>query len=109
MNAGANTIRITITENLVGRNFITSRDVVAMSVQRDVTASPGSAPVTRGPKTDDYNARVMKYIPAEVVAINVFLQGIIGQPGNQTSTPTLLWIAYGPNLLLTTFYSLREQ
>lgn len=79
--------------------------------QRDIDAAPATTgtPAPREVRTDDFNTRVLKYIPAEVIAVYVFIQGVINQADPSTPNETLLWIAFGVLLALTPLYLWRVQ
>jgi hypothetical protein len=86
------------------RSIITHRDIDARHSGRNT----GPA-VTLDGGPDGFNTRVMKYIPAEVVAVYVFVQGVINQAGPSVPNATLLWIAFGVLLALTPVYLWRVQ
>jgi len=88
----------------MSRSIITQRDIDATLVGR--SAGP-AASLNGGP--DGYNTRVMKYIPAELVAVFVFIQGVINQADPSGPNATLLWIAFGVLLVLTPVYLWRVQ
>lgn len=60
-------------------------------------------------QADDYSSRLLKYIPAEVIAVYVFVEGIIKQSTDPSSIQTLLWISFCIILILTPFYLRRVQ
>lgn len=86
------------------RSIVTKRDIETKPATRDA-----AAPVSREGGADDFNARVMKYIPAEVVAVYVFVQGLISQSNGTGANMTLLWIVFGVVLVLTPLYLWRVQ
>jgi hypothetical protein len=87
----------------MGRSIVTDSDVKAVQATRALTAGPTDV------KPDEYSTRLIKYIPAEVVTIYVFVDGIIKQANDPTSEPLLLWLAFGVILALTPLYLWRVQ
>lgn len=85
------------------RVIVTRSDVQARQASRGAAGGPTEA------TPDDYSARVMKYIPAEVVAVYVFVDGIIKQSTDATTLPTLMWSVFGVILVLTPLYLWRVQ
>jgi hypothetical protein len=88
----------------MSRSILTQKDVSSRPATRDAGASGA-----QGGGVDDYNARVMKYIPAEVVAVYVFVQGLISQPNSVGSNTTILWVVFAVVLVLTPFYLKQVQ
>ena len=80
------------------RTILTQRDIDALATVR------GTSPA---PSPDDYGSRVLKYIPAEVVAVYIAVQGAINQADPTPTSATLLWIAFGILLVLTPVYLWR--
>lgn len=59
---------------------------------------------------DDYKERVLKYIPAEVVALYLFLLGSVNGGGIPPETkPLILWIIVGVGTVGTWLYLMRVQ
>lgn len=61
------------------------------------------------PRADEYTDRLVKYIPAEVVAAYVAVQGIVQVAADATLARTLHWIAFVALLLMTPLYLWRIQ
>jgi hypothetical protein len=59
------------------------------------------------PKPDDYQARLLKYIPAEVVAVYLTLDGIVRSAANQLPQKPWLWIIFVILLIGTPIYLWR--
>jgi len=74
--------------------------------QRDIDVA-GGVRAAAAPAPDGYSGRVLKYIPAEVVAVYIAVQGAIGAAGPAGPNGTLLWIAFGVLLVLTPVYLWR--
>jgi hypothetical protein len=72
--------------------------------------SDADSPVTPPVATaDEYKDRLLKYIPAEVVAAYLAIQGIIPSITGPGASQTALWIAFLVLLFLTPFYLMRVQ
>ena len=56
---------------------------------------------------DVYKDRLVKYIPADIVAVYVTLSGIVRAAGDQVAQATLQWGVFGVILILTPFYLRR--
>lgn len=74
---------------------------------RDLEEVAGAQAVPGQVKPDDYTARLLKYIPAEVIAAYLAAQGIIESAGSDTGRQTALWIAAALGLVLTPLYLRR--
>jgi hypothetical protein len=61
-------------------------------------------PATSAKGPDDYTSRLLKYIPAESVALYLTLQGIVLSGLGDQSTYTWLWIIFGVGLIGTPMY-----
>jgi hypothetical protein len=59
-------------------------------------------------KPDEYALRLIKYIPAEVVAIYLLLQALVRSAPDEQQVG-LLWIAFAFAVLATPLYLLRAQ
>jgi hypothetical protein len=73
------------------------------------TYVPGAAPGPPQPvlTPDDYLTRVVKYIPAEIVAVFVTVRGIIDLvPDSSTS---LYWIVFGFLVIMTAVYAWKSS
>ncbi|MGB8215948.1 MAG: hypothetical protein WCE94_01495 [Candidatus Methanoperedens sp.] len=78
-------------------------DVMTLGVAGVAVAEPV-------PQKDDYKERVIKYIPAEVVAFYLFLIGIVNGEGIPSETkPLILWIIVVVGTVATWLYLLRVQ
>jgi hypothetical protein len=84
------------------RNILTQRDVDALTAVRGTSSATAPAH-----SADSYNTRILKYIPAEVVAVYIGIQGAINQADPSGPNATLLWIAFGILLILTPVYLWR--
>ena len=83
----------------MSRSIITQSDIAANAAARS-GVSAALAP-------DGYGSRVLKYIPAEVVAVYIAVQGAIDAAEPTGPNETLLWIAFGILLVLTPVYLWR--
>lgn len=81
-------------------------------MSRRVRASlPGARATTAGgggsTLPDSYFDRVLKYIPADVVAAWVTVNGLVAQ-GSDPGRETFLWVAFALGLVLTLWWTLRQ-
>jgi hypothetical protein len=90
----------------MGRTIITKRDTEKIQA-KDITLPGQKEPAAEEVKVDDYSTRLLKYIPAEVVAIYVFIDSII----KQSAAPDagLMWIVFVVMVILTALYIWRVQ
>ncbi|MEL7071706.1 MAG: hypothetical protein AAGN15_24085 [Cyanobacteria bacterium J06581_3] len=64
---------------------------------------------TRAPaQIDSYFDKVVKYIPADVVAAWTLVSGLIASAGEQVSQSALLWAAYGFGIVMTSLWTWRQ-
>jgi hypothetical protein len=93
------------------------RVVAPVRVTAPVTVPAGAAPAPAQPQAqpgDSYLTRLIKYIPAEIIAVYVLVEGFIGaaQPGgggNSTGqislTPQQQFLVFGAFLIATPIYT----
>lgn len=87
--------RQVITPGDIGRNSVTGH-------------TPGSIEETTQPlKADHYTDRLLKYIPAEVVACYVFVQGIMMQLTDPVELEVFQWGVFVVFLIVTYLYLWR--
>jgi hypothetical protein len=82
----------------MSRTIITRHDIDALRSARE--AVPAGTP-------DGYSTRVLKYIPAEVVAVYIGIQGAINAADPAGANAVLLWLTCGILLVLTPVYLWR--
>jgi hypothetical protein len=87
----------------MGRTIITHRDIAQIPASRE------GSPAKAEPTADDFNSRVMKYIPAEVVAVYVFVDAIIKQSADLESMSVLMWITFIAIFVMTPLYLWKVQ
>lgn len=94
----------------MSRRVVTKADVQALADK-----APGGLPLldgasavqaTAAPAPDDYLARLLKLIPAEVVTVFVTVDGVIRSGGSQVSVYAY-WGIFALLTVLTYFYILR--
>ena len=71
-------------------------------VTRRLEGAHGTAPV------DTYFDKVIKYIPADIVAAWTVASGLIASSGEQVPKVALLWIAYGFGVIMTALWTWRQ-
>jgi hypothetical protein len=89
----------------MGRQIITEKDL-----QKTKSVSPkDTGPVTAATTgtEDTYLDRLLKYIPAEIITIYVFVEGIIRQYQTTEETQGIYWVVFFVFLLLTPLYLWR--
>ena len=93
----------------MGRRVITQGDIDREKGSARETALPEGLRVARSPTTtsqkDDFASALVKYIPAEIVAAFVFINGVMGS----TAKPAIwaYWVVFALLLILTPLYLLR--
>jgi hypothetical protein len=85
----------------MGRRVIMSKDVPA----KDVAAMTDKGPAQAQPKVDDYITKLLKYIPAEIVAAFLFIDGLIKSLSQPSAV--VFWIVFIVLLILTPLYMWR--
>jgi hypothetical protein len=93
------------------RNIITEKDL-KNSIPDDTGQAAGGIGTPDGhDDVDTYKSRLFKYIPAEVIAAYLTVQGIIETAGANTKAnlPVLLWVTTVFLLAATPFYLKRIQ
>ena len=89
-------------DSIKDRNVPTAE--MAERPDRSVDEAGAEAP----PKPDDYMNRLLKYIPAETVALYLTLQGIVlSGAADDPNLNTWLWVIFGLGLIGTTLYLWR--
>lgn len=63
------------------------------------------AKVLAGASPDDYASRIVKYIPADVVALYIGLVGLV--PADYENRQTTLWAVFAVGVIVTPIYLLR--
>jgi hypothetical protein len=71
-------------------------------------AAPAAPPGAGDLKKDDYLAKLLKYIPAETIAVYTFIDGVI-KSLSQAIPAWILWVVFGVILVLTPVYLYRNQ
>lgn len=61
-----------------------------------------------GEEVDTYFDRVVKYIPADIVAAWTAAAGLIASAGPNVNAKMLLWVAFAVELILTPFWILKQ-
>lgn len=84
-------------EHDMTRRIVTKSDVQALIKARPVNLSlldvDARGQVKAAPPPDDYAARLLKLIPAEVVTVFVILDGVIRSASNQVP-PIVYWVIF---------------
>ncbi|YAF95836.1 MAG: hypothetical protein AB3A66_25425 [Nodularia sp. CChRGM 3473] len=88
------------------REVITKRDV--QNIQKNVEPYAGAIDNPSIPERDDYQSKLLKYIPTEVVALYFTLDNILkSSVADQQSIQTLLWIIFILLIISTPIYLWR--
>ena len=93
----------------MGRTVVTQKDVQLGSLPSRPDASAGAAteftaPVATaaGQTPDNYRDRLLKYIPAEIVAIYLALLGVLkAVPPDTTPIATVQWVVFAAIVLIS--------
>jgi hypothetical protein len=110
----------------MSRQVVSSLDIASRDLEHG--AQPGPAPLaspmgepmsevgeSAGPGasgkllSDDYRSRLVKYIPAEVIAVYVTLAGILAADPDAPQRQALFWVVFIVLLLLTPVYLSRVE
>ncbi len=75
--------------------------------RRIVTTQPQSLVATTPQAVDTYFDRLIKYIPADIIAAWTAVTGLIAGATKEPQA-ALLWIAFGVGLILTAAWTLRQ-
>lgn len=89
------------------REIVTINDILKLN--RDNPGERGSSGSTYQEKEDTYFDRLFKYIPAEIVAGYLFVQGVMKQLTGINETILLQWILFIVFCILTPMYLWRIQ
>jgi hypothetical protein len=87
----------------MGREVITKADVQAAKLRKASSGGLASGAVTI-PAEDDYKDRLMKYIPAEVVSLYVFLVGLLRTVNEPELKAYLGWTVFSVMLIMTPLF-----
>ena len=85
----------------MGRQVITKKDLMK---------TKSSGPEAVEPKltaADNYMDKLLKYIPAEIVAVYLFVEGLILQQQNPEEISAIYWIVFIAFCILTPLYLWR--
>jgi hypothetical protein len=87
----------------MARQIVTKKELQTMKA----AATRASGAEAAEPKLtgDTYLERVVKYVPAEVVTVFVFVKGLIEQQQNLNELKVIYWIVFFIFLVLTPLYS----
>jgi hypothetical protein len=76
-------------------------------MSRRIVTAQHEAAVAAAPKLDSYFDRVIKYIPADVVAAWVTVRGLVASAQN-VPKDTILWIAAAVGLVFTALWTYKN-
>jgi hypothetical protein len=110
----------------MGRQVVTQRDVELASkkpsaparsalgggvaaVEEEEVVDPSKVPVGSDKKADQFTDRLLKYIPAEVVVVYVFVEGLIRNAPAEVPRGKVLWGVFFFLLAGTWVYLARVQ
>jgi hypothetical protein len=95
----------------MGRQIVTAQDIAARSQSGGGnTAAVGESPVGgEVPNPDSYTDRLLKYIPVEVVAVYLAVNGALGTLTDAGTRTFLIWVVFFLLLAGTPLYLARIQ
>jgi hypothetical protein len=100
----------------MGRQVVTEEDIVERSeagepsgLAGDLAAVAPTRARNRKLTPDDYQGRLLKYIPAEVVAVYVFLDGVLRSAAPGLPIPIIRWVVFVALLGGTWLYLQRVE
>jgi hypothetical protein len=85
------------------------RDSVGRLWHKEDTSPPYARVDPLSQRVDNYTDRLLKYIPAESVALYLTLQGIVSSSVEGRALYTWLWFAFGIGIIGTPLYLWRVQ
>src|SRR5437867_4283308 len=88
----------------MGRQVVTEKDLQKLRLAGAGGVAGGAVEV---PPVDTYNDRLIKYIPAEVIAVFLTLAGLIKSAASVDQLKFLFWGIFVFLLLMTPFYVWR--
>jgi hypothetical protein len=91
----------------MARQIVTQNDL--MTMKSSVTKALPNEAVEPKLKEDGYLDRLLKYIPAEIVTVYIFVEGLILQSSNQGELSGIYWIAFIAFCVLTPLYLWKIQ
>lgn len=86
----------------MNRQIVTSRDIIQAKETEGTTSGPAGS-TDQGTK-DVYFDRLLKYIPAEVVACYIFVMGLIERLGAPREKSIFHWVVFSVFCFITFFY-----
>jgi phosphoglycerol transferase MdoB-like AlkP superfamily enzyme len=87
---------------------ITEKDFALLTKARAQPLAVATTPQPAPTQEDDFVSQVVKYIPAEIVAAYVTLQGMLTSATSPNSIPSLVgWLVFLGLLVLTPLYTWR--
>lgn len=84
------------------REIITEKDLP--KTKAGPVSDTGAGAVTAAKTEDNFMDRLLKYIPAEIVAVYIFVEGIIRQYQNPVDIKGIYWAVFFVFLVLTPVY-----
>jgi hypothetical protein len=92
----------------MGRQVVTESDV-QRAKRRAAQAGGVAGGRTEIPNVDKYTDRLIKYIPAEVIAVYLAVENIFLTSGDESDVAGLSWVVFVILLVLTPLYLWRVQ
>ncbi len=90
----------------MARQVVSKNDLTRMQTKAGGPGKDSSGPAIS--RADNFTDRLLKYIPAEIVAVYIFVQGLIlGAQTPSDGYKTLFWIVFIVFAILTPFYLWR--
>jgi hypothetical protein len=92
----------------MSRAIITKRDITRANAQAQAVPSPQAQAVPTPQAPDDYRAKLMKYIPGEVVSLYVALEAVVKTSSTSPAQAQgAYWLVFGVCLIGTPLYLWR--
>jgi hypothetical protein len=87
----------------MGREIVTKVDVTRIGQQltQAMGAGAGALAAAPGVQEDKYKDRLLKYIPADVVAVYLTLRTLVETVSQPAPTQVLYWVLFGIMLVIT--------
>jgi hypothetical protein len=85
----------------MGRQVIAEQDILELSeagkasgMAGDITAATPAPALSKRLRPDDYQGRLLKYIPTEVVVVYVLLDGMLRSAAPGLPIPAIRWVVF---------------
>jgi hypothetical protein len=100
----------------MGRQVVTEQDILELSeadkpggMAGDIAAAAPAPALSKRLQPDDFQGRLLKYIPTEVIAVYVLLDGMLRSAAPGLPIPVIRWVVFFALLAGTWLYLRRVE